>query len=69
MRKLMIFLFAAVAVTFAATATASAAPFSPALCKAAAKASVISKAQMRLLRLLVRGSVHLILRQRHRLLQ
>jgi hypothetical protein len=50
MRKLMIFLFAAAAVTFAATATASAAPFSPAVCKAAAKTSVISKAGCRVVR-------------------
>jgi len=50
MRKLMIFLFAAAAVIFAATGAASAAPFSPAVCKAAAKASVISKAGCRVVR-------------------
>jgi hypothetical protein len=51
MRKLMIFLCAAAAVTFAATGAASAAPFSPAaVCKAAAKASVIAKAGCRVVR-------------------
>ena len=50
MRKLMIFLFAAAAVTFAATGAVSAAPFSTAICKAAAKASMISKAGCRVVR-------------------
>jgi hypothetical protein len=51
MRKVMIFLFAIAAVTLAATGAASAAPFSPAaVCKAAAKASVISKAGCRVVR-------------------
>jgi hypothetical protein len=50
MRKVMIFLFAIAAVTFLATGAASAAPFSPAVCKAAAKASVISKAGCRVVR-------------------
>jgi hypothetical protein len=50
MRKLMIFLFAAAAVTLATTGAASAAPFSPAVCRAAAKASVISKTGCRVVR-------------------
>jgi hypothetical protein len=51
MRKVMIFLFAIAAVTFLASGAASAAPFSPAaICKAAAKASVISKAGCRVVR-------------------
>jgi hypothetical protein len=50
MRKVMIFLFAIAAVTFLASRAASAAPFSPAVCKAAAKASVISKAGCRVVR-------------------
>jgi hypothetical protein len=50
MQKLVIFLFETAAVTFAATGAASAAPFSPAVCKAAAKASVISKARCHVVR-------------------
>jgi hypothetical protein len=50
MRKLVIFLFAAAVITFAATGAASAAPFSPAVCKAATKASVISKTGCRVVR-------------------
>jgi hypothetical protein len=50
MRKVMIFLSAIAAVTFLATGAASAAPFAPAVCKAAAKASVISKAGCRVVR-------------------
>jgi hypothetical protein len=50
MRKAMIFLFAVAAVTFTATGAASAAPFSPAVCKAAVKASMISKAGCRVVR-------------------
>jgi hypothetical protein len=51
MRKVMIFLFAIAAVTFLASVAASAAPFSPAaVCQAAAKASVISKAGCRVVR-------------------
>jgi hypothetical protein len=50
MRKVMIFLLAIAAVTFLASGAASAAPFSPAVCKAAAKASVISKAGCRVVR-------------------
>jgi hypothetical protein len=45
-----IVLFAAAAVTLGAAGAASAAPFSPALCKAAAKASVISKVGCRIVR-------------------
>jgi hypothetical protein len=49
MRKVMIFLLAIAAVL--ASGAASAAPFSPAaVCKAAAKASVISKAGCRVVR-------------------
>jgi hypothetical protein len=50
MRKLVIFLFAAAAVTFAAAGAASAAPFSPAVCKAAAKASMVTKIGCRVVR-------------------
>ena len=51
MRKVMIFLFAIAAVTFVATGAASAAPFSSAaVCKAAAKASTVSKAGCRVVR-------------------
>jgi hypothetical protein len=50
MRKLMIFLFAIAAIAFAATAAASAAPFAGALCKAAGKASLVSKAHCRVVR-------------------
>ena len=50
MRKVIFFLFAITAVTFAATGAASAAPFSAAACKAAVKASMITKAGCRVVR-------------------
>jgi len=50
MRKRIVFLFAIAAVGFVATGAASAAPFSPAVCKAAAKASLITKAGCRVVR-------------------
>ena len=50
MRKFMIFLFAIAVVTFIATGAASAAPFSAAVCKAAAKASMVTKAHCRVVR-------------------
>jgi len=51
MRPLAIFLFAIAAVTFAAAAAASAAPFSPAaICTAAGKASIIAKTGCRVVR-------------------
>jgi hypothetical protein len=50
MRKVMIFLFAVAAVTLVATGAASAAPFPGAMCKAAGKASMISKVGCRIVR-------------------
>jgi len=51
MRQLTIFLFAVAAVTFTAAGAASAAPPAcAALCKAAAKASLVSKAGCRVVR-------------------
>jgi steroid 5-alpha reductase family enzyme len=50
MRKLMIFLFAIAIVTFVASGAASAAPFSGAICKAAGKASLVSKVHCRIVR-------------------
>ena len=50
MRKVMIVLFAIAAVTFVATGAASAAPFAGAVCKAAAKASMVTKAHCRVVR-------------------
>jgi hypothetical protein len=50
MHKATIVLFAVAAVTIGANGAASAAPFSAAVCKAAAKASVISQAGCRIVR-------------------
>ena len=51
MRKVMIFLFAVAAVTFVTTGAASAAPLSSAaVCKAATKASLVSKVHCRVVR-------------------
>ena len=50
MRKIVIFLFAIAAITFAAGGAASAAPFSSAVCKAAANASIVTKAGCRVVR-------------------
>jgi hypothetical protein len=50
MRQFIIFLFAIVAAAFVASEAASAAPFSGAVCKAAGKASLVSKVHCRIVR-------------------